>query len=1152
MQNKFTINNKVSYKIIYSGILKTALFILTVLVLISAPVMAGNYGNIVFPGETVFIGESGLDVSATLNEEACGTVSYYSSSETPGITAPSAMKTISDTGSFYVSPEDFSGKTGAWYKSNTDQVAFYVEKSSLSVSLFNYETERDITNSKAITGDQIAIRINSNLDSLFDRNSSGGTSGIDCYVETPDGATLTRLYQNETTASVQGTVNLGSIRPVNTLYWIPAGNKEKIWTLDQNNYKAGTYKVYANCNVNGMKDNLGTVTGVTKSEIGTLQIDKDTVTITADRETLVRNNDFTVTIEGAPKTDYVVWLSGTNSYSNKSDYPPKFLPNQDDVTILTQALITPMVYKTDTKVSQDVAYAADGVTNEWAAKVTTGSDGSITVGLTTDGKTKDAVYTIRAEKYVSATLLNNQPYDTVKVKVEKGAVTVTASGDGLYYLGEEATFSGKNTDSDDVYLFITGPNLPSKGGVLTEPQTQINTSTRSDDYTHVNVKTDNTWELKWDTSDLLLDAGTYTIYATSQLVDKENLEDAIYDTISIVVKKPFATAKISASTIAKGDKLYIHGTAEGKPTVGVAVWVLGKNYWNGAAPTMTSSQQKTETVNDNGSFVYEIGTADTQNLAAGQYFVVIQHPMYNKKFDVIVDATTNANTNVLVKNQLAGSTTTADNSQFIIWGTGKLQGSDAAEALIDAINSPDIDDTYYKLTFFVEEPWIRINSIGEHCVGDQFTLTGTTNLAVGNDLIVEITSSSFQPTQITQPGEFSGASSTVQVVEGTTYNEWSMDVDASSFKPDEYIVKVEAIEADATATKTFNLLKGTTPTSPSGTVTFGNIVATLKPDQDIYSSGENISIAADVSLTSSGDSTFPASHSLEAYTELDNPKWYYTILINGNGEEQESTKKNLIITGYLLEYPSDQNEITVRYRLEAEIPEVSEKSDRMFLELSEIDGSGNIVSGGDYIIQRNISSGTPEPTPTPVPGPQFQNGKITLNNGWNFISTPKKLDSSDGNNTAGKLFGSVDSDGHSALMYNATSRNWENVRADTVVKPLEGIWIYSNNSGSGKSGDKEIKLTFSSDPLQTPPSKELSSGWNAVGFSALQPATAKDTMIDVSEKWTKAIGWDAENQMFDTSIVNGGSGIYSDTRDMNPAEAYWVWMKEEGTIAALN
>ncbi|MBP5083306.1 MAG: PGF-CTERM sorting domain-containing protein, partial [Methanomicrobium sp.] len=57
--------------------------------------------------------------------------------------------------------------------------------------------------------------------------------------------------------------------------------------------------------------------------------------------------------------------------------------------------------------------------------------------------------------------------------------------------------------------------------------------------------------------------------------------------------------------------------------------------------------------------------------------------------------------------------------------------------------------------------------------------------------------------------------STVKVNEGSTYNEWALDVDASTFKADEYIVNVEAIEADVTTTTTFNILAGTPAAAPA-------------------------------------------------------------------------------------------------------------------------------------------------------------------------------------------------------------------------------------------------------------------------------------------------------------------------------------------------
>jgi hypothetical protein len=55
------------------------------------------------------------------------------------------------------------------------------------------------------------------------------------------------------------------------------------------------------------------------------------------------------------------------------------------------------------------------------------------------------------------------------VKVEAGSVTITASGTGTYYIGEEITLSGTNTEVNRVYLFMTGPNLASRWCQLETP-----------------------------------------------------------------------------------------------------------------------------------------------------------------------------------------------------------------------------------------------------------------------------------------------------------------------------------------------------------------------------------------------------------------------------------------------------------------------------------------------------------------------------------------------------------------------------------------------------------------------------------------------------------------------------------------------------------
>lgn len=57
--------------------------------------------------------------------------------------------------------------------------------------------------------------------------------------------------------------------------------------------------------------------------------------------------------------------------------------------------------------------------------------------------------------------------------------------------------------------------------------------------------------------------------------------------------------------------------------------------------------------------------------------------------------------------------------------------------------------------------FIRIDPVPTHRAGDRFAITGTTNLSAGEELLVQVYSSSFKPTMKSQSGEFSGASGTI-------------------------------------------------------------------------------------------------------------------------------------------------------------------------------------------------------------------------------------------------------------------------------------------------------------------------------------------------------------------------------------------------------
>ena len=131
---------------------------------------------------------------------------------------------------------------------------------------------------------------------------------------------------------------------------------------------------------------------------------------------------------------------------------------------------------------------------------------------------------------------------------------------------------------------------------------------------------------------------------------------------------------------------------------------------------------------------------------------------------------------------------------FVVWGNNKLHGSKVADALTKMIDYANIDDIYTNLTFTIAAPWIRINNPGDQSIVSKFTITGTTNLSVDDQILVEVVSSSFTASDNMQINMNSGISQTNKVVAGeVSDNTWSVDVDTTNWKLDQYTIKVNGM-----------------------------------------------------------------------------------------------------------------------------------------------------------------------------------------------------------------------------------------------------------------------------------------------------------------------------------------------------------------------
>jgi hypothetical protein len=126
--------------------------------------------------------------------------------------------------------------------------------------------------------------------------------------------------------------------------------------------------------------------------------------------------------------------------------------------------------------------------------------------------------------------------------------------------------------------------------------------------------------------------------------------------------------------------------------------------------------------------------------------------------------------------------------------------------------------------------FIHVNTVGDKNVGDTITITGTSNLAAGTEILFQVYPLSFEPTakDPQTSGEFTGATGMVAITRGTgDTNTWSADIDLTTFLPREYLVNVSLFTGDASkgdfstgspfsrTTFTVNPASGTAGTSQS-------------------------------------------------------------------------------------------------------------------------------------------------------------------------------------------------------------------------------------------------------------------------------------------------------------------------------------------------
>lgn len=173
-----------------------------------------------------------------------------------------------------------------------------------------------------------------------------------------------------------------------------------------------------------------------------------------------------------------------------------------------------------------------------------------------------------------------------------GTVTITRLAQVKYYIWEDTvTFSGTNTGSGITYLFLTGPNLKPDGAQIQSihpfqsPVIDGDAST----FLAARVGPDNTWSYTWDTHNVMIDSGTYTVYAASTPRDLSHINSTHFDRVSFIMARP-------RDTVSQADTNRPDG-GDASAGTGVTISTDGdKSYYQGEKVILRGQSPDADTV----------------------------------------------------------------------------------------------------------------------------------------------------------------------------------------------------------------------------------------------------------------------------------------------------------------------------------------------------------------------------------------------------------------------------------------------------------------------------------------------------------------------------------------------------------------------------
>ncbi len=234
-------------------------------------------------------------------------------------------------------------------------------------------------------------------------------------------------------------------------------------------------------------------------------------------------------------------------------------------------------------------------------------------------------------------------------------------------------------------------------------------------------------------------------------------------------------------------------------------------------------------------------------------------------------------------------------------------------------------------------------------------------------------------------------------------------------------------------------------------------------------------------------------------------------------------------------------------------------------------GGNPLIYGEDYwvaVISRD-NAGNYNKCFVAIFGPvqTFEDMNVTLDQGWNLKSVPKRLLAS--NASPESVFGK----GSTVLYWNG--KCW---KSPETIEPCKGYWIYSPEAF--ENNIKFKPMSFNNTTPDVPASLNLVPGWQIIGSTSTQPASWSTTLASLKDpiidyKFSNLVtyshheGWSGTipDLGLANMLVGGGSATsggvlinYSGSGPagtlqykgmMVPGQGYWVHMNKEGTYDSI-